>query len=96
MNPLNKRNIHRHDPWIEVNYIDNVYYGRNVCFSDWDKFENRKKLKVYSRQEWVDMVSNTAWYNGLNPVVMWDKPKKELLENWKKDGRVVMARNLHE
>jgi len=88
MKPKSKRVSHCFDPWADREYSDHIYYGRDATFNDYNP---RPSGSRFSQQEWIDMIANTAWYNGMNPMIMWDKPKKELLDNWKIVGRLMMG-----
>lgn len=89
LKPKRKRVSHCFDPWTSKEYSDHICYGRDVTFND---YRPRPVGSVrFSRQEWIDMIANTAWYNEMNPLVLWDKPKKELLDNWKLSGRLMMG-----
>ncbi len=91
MKPKKKRSSHKVEPWDNSEYTDYICYGRNIAFLKRKRHNSSPIHPNITQQEWEDMLVNSAWYNGLNPMVIWDKPKKELLDNWKSEGRFVMC-----
>lgn len=88
MKPHTKRVRHHIDSWTKQPYTDHIYYGRDITFHD---YKPVPRGSPFTPDEWMDMIANTAWYSGLNPIFFWDKPKKALLDNWKINGRLVMG-----
>lgn len=74
------------DYWDNAWCFDVIYYGRNVAL-----FDKLYDGKNFTKQELREMTHNNAWIISRNTSMMWDKPKKALLDGWKRDGRIVMG-----